>query len=211
MIIQGSEEWFAQRLGKVTASRLSDVLAKTKTGPSASRANYMAELIAERFSGNRVEKYVSPEMRWGTECEPLARAAYEAETSVLVREVGMIEHPSIAMAGASPDGLIGEDGVLEIKCPEPKTHIETVLSGDVPAKYIPQIQWQLACTERVWCDYVSFDPRVPNDLQLFIKRVPRDNALIKTYETEVINFLVELELRVSQINEWRQTKERKCA
>jgi putative phage-type endonuclease len=213
MIIQGSEEWFTQRLGKVTASRLADVLAKTKTGPSASRANYMAELIAERLSGVRSEKFVSAEMKWGTECEPLARAAYEAETGAFVCEVGMITHPAIPMAGASPDGLISDDGVLEIKCPETKTHFETILCGEVPTKYIPQIQWQLACTERAWCDYVSFDPRSPADLQLFVKRVPRDGELIKKYEAEVLSFLEELESRVSQLNAWRlsKTAERKCA
>lgn len=203
-VIQGSEAWFLQRLGKVTASRLADVLAKIKTGEAAARANYRAELVAERLTGKSTEGFTSPAMKWGTECEPLARAAYEAETGLLVVETGMVTHPAIAMAGASPDGLVGTDGLLEIKCPDTKAHIATILSGSVPSQYIPQMQWQMACTSRAWVDFVSFDPRMPADMQLYIKRVERDKALIGAYEREVEEFLEEVEQTVNQLIQWRK-------
>lgn len=203
-IVQGSPEWFAQRVGKVTASRLVDVVAKIKSGESASRAGYRAELVAERLTGKAAESFSSAEMKWGTDCEPLARAAYEAETGDLVEEVAMIPHPVIAMAGASPDGLVGFVGQLEIKCPNTKTHIDTILSGEAPAKYIPQMQWQMACCGRQWCDFVSFDPRMPADMQLFIKRVPRDDKLIAEYEAEVIKFLAEVDETVEKLRAWKR-------
>lgn len=201
-VIQGSPEWFAQRLGRVTASRLVDVLAKLKTGEAAARANYRAELVAERLTGKAAESFSNAAMKWGTDCEPLARAAYEAEFGVLVDEVAMIPHPSIEWAGASPDGLVGSDGLLEIKCPSTKTHIDTLLSGEAPSQYLPQMFWQMACTGRAWCDFVSFDPRLPADMQMFVQRVPRDNDLIVRYEQEVIVFLSEVGdtiLRLTQL------------
>lgn len=203
-VIQGSEAWFAQRLGKVTASRLADVVAKVKSGESASRANYRAELVAERLTGKQAEGFSNAAMKWGTDCEPLARAAYEAEFGVFVVETGMVHHPVIAMSGASPDGLVLADGTLEIKCPDTKTHIETVLSGKAPAKYMPQMQWQLACTQRAWCDFASFDPRMPSDMQLFVVRVHRDAALIAEYEAEVIRFLAEVDEIVDRLNKWKK-------
>lgn len=198
-VIQGSPEWFAQRLGKVTASRLVDVLAKVRSGEAASRAGYRAELVAERLTGKQQEGFTNAAMKWGTECEPLARAAYEAEFGLLVEEVGMIPHPAIAMAGASPDGLVSIDGLIEIKSPETKTHIDTMLSGEAPAKYIPQMQWQMACTGRAWVDFVSFDPRMPADMQMFVRRVLRDDNLIREYEAEVIRFLAEVDETVSRL------------
>ena len=171
---QRTEEWFAARLGKVTASRVADVIARTKTGYSASRENYMAQLICERMTGQKQESFTNAAMEWGTENEPLARAAYEAEKGVLVDEVGLLDHPFIPMAAASPDGLVSDDGMLEIKCPNTATHFDTLLKGDVPSKYIPQMQWQMACANRLWVDFVSYDPRAPEGLQLFIKRVERD-------------------------------------
>lgn len=198
-IIQGSPEWFAQRLGKVTASRLADVMAKAKAGEAAGRANYRAELVAERLTGKQQEGFTNAAMKWGTECEPLARAAYEAEFGLLVVETGMVEHPTIAMSGASPDGLVSIDGLLEIKCPETKSHIDTVLSGEAPAKYIPQMQWQMACTGRAWCDFVSFDPRLPPNVQMFVRRVLRDDDLIQTYEAEVRKFLAEVDSVVDRL------------
>jgi putative phage-type endonuclease len=198
-IIQGSPEWFAQRLGKVTASRLADVMAKVKAGEAAGRANYRAELVAERLTGKQQEGFTNAAMKWGTECEPLARAAYEAEFGLLVVETGMVSHPTIAMSGASPDGLVSIDGLLEIKCPETKSHIDTVLSGEAPAKYIPQMQWQMACTGRAWCDFVSFDPRLPANVQMFVRRVLRDDDLIQAYEAEVRKFLVEVDSVVDRL------------
>lgn len=203
-VVQGSVEWMESRLGKVTASRLVDVLAKVKSGEAAARANYRAELVAERLTGKQQESFTNAAMKWGTECEPIARAAYEAEYGLLVTEVAMIQHPRIPMAGASPDGLVAIDGLIEIKCPETKAHIDTILSGEAPAKYIPQMQWQMACTGRAWVDFVSFDPRMPDDMQMFVRRVLRDDDLIKTYEAEVIRFLDEVESTVNKLKAWKQ-------
>ena len=198
---QNTPEWFAARLGNVTASRVADVIAKTKSGYSASRENYMAQLICERMTNTVAESYSNAAMQWGTETEPLARAAYESFADVLVDEVGYIPHPIIERAGASPDGLVGLDGQIEIKCPNTATHIDTLLSETVPTKYITQMQWQMACTGRVWCDFVSFDPRLPDGLQLFVKRVERDAEYIAMLEQEVIKFLNELDEKIFKLNE----------
>lgn len=203
---QKSEEWFAARLGKVTASRIGDVMAKTKTGYSASRANYMAQIIVERMTGKQTEMFTNAAMQWGTDTEPLARAAYEAKNNVMVDEVGLIDHPDIAMSGASPDGLVGEHGMVEIKCPNTATHIETLLTGKIDEKYIYQMQWQMACTGRKWCDFVSFDPRMDEDLQLKIIPVKRDDELIKTIESEVIKFLFETAEKIRSLNSLKAPK-----
>jgi len=196
---QRTDDWFAARIGKVTASRVADVVAKTKSGYSASRDNYMAQLVCERLTGKPAESFSNAAMQWGTETEPLARAAYEAKMDVLVDEVGFIDHPSIVNSGASPDGLVGIDGLIEIKCPNTATHIDTLLSQTVPKKYADQIFWQMACTNRDWCDFVSYDPRLPPDLQLFIKRIPRDDKYIQLLEAEVIEFLTETAHKVAQL------------
>ena len=196
---QGTNEWKECRVGKVTASRVADVVAKTKSGYSASRDNYMAQLVCERLTGKPAESFSNAAMQWGTETEPLARAAYEAKMDVLVDEVGFIDHPSIVNSGASPDGLVGIDGLIEIKCANTSTHIDTLLSQTVPKKYADQIFWQMACTNRDWCDFVSYDPRLPPDLQLFIKRIPRDDKYIKLLEAEVIEFLTETAHKVAQL------------
>jgi putative phage-type endonuclease len=201
MIEQRSDEWFAARIGKVTASRVADVLAKTKTGYSASRENYMAQLVCERLTNQKADGFTSVAMQWGTETEPLARISYEVAQNVLVDEVGFVPHPSIIMAGASPDGLVGDDGLLEIKCPNTATHIETLLSQTVPGKYNTQMQFQMACTGRSWCDFVSFDNRLPAELQLFVKRVPRDNMYIRLMEEEIVKFLNELDIKIAQLME----------
>lgn len=207
MIEQGTPEWFQQRLGKVTASRVADVIAKTKTGYSASRSNYLAQLIVERLTGQPTESFASAAMQHGTNTEPLARLAYEAETGFMVTEVPMIDHPIIEMTGASPDGLVQIDGLIEIKCPNTATHIETLLSDEAPTKYKPQMQWQMACTNRNWCDFVSFDPRLPEDMQLFIKRVNRDDAYIAEVEAEVKTFLAEVDATVQKLIELRRGKQ----
>ena len=203
MIEQGTPEWFAQRCGKVTASRVADIIAKTKTGAAASRGNYMAQLVAERLTGQPAESFKSTAMQFGTETEPMARMAYETQIGMLVDEVAMIPHPTIEMSGASPDGLVGHDGLVEIKCPNTSTHIETLLDEKVPSKYVTQMMWQMACTGRAWCDFVSFDPRMPEDMQLFIKRVPRDNEKIASLETEVVKFLGELDDLLAKLLERR--------
>ena len=198
---QRSTEWFTARLGKVTASRVADVIAKTKTGYSTSRDNYMAQLVCERMTGTQGESYNNAAMQWGTDQEPLARAAYEAAKDVLVDEVGFVIHPTISNAGASPDGVVGEVGLIEIKCPNTATHIDTLLSDKVPSKYIPQMQWQMACTGSFWCDFVSFDPRMPEGLQLFIQRVDFDAEYVKMLEAEITGFLGELETKIENLKE----------
>jgi putative phage-type endonuclease len=204
MIEQGTPEWFAQRLGKVTASRVADIMAKTKTGVAASRGNYLAQLVAERLTGQSADTFKSGAMQHGTETEPQARMVYEAETGQIVTEVAMINHPTIEMSGASPDGFVGTDGLVEIKCPNTSTHIASLMADKAPSGYIPQMQWQMACTGRAWCDFVSFDPRMPDDMQLFIKRVPRDEVLIAEYEAEVIKFLAEVQETVDKLIQLRR-------
>jgi putative phage-type endonuclease len=191
-ILQGTQEWINIRLGKVTASRVSDVIAKTKTGMSSSRGQYAAELVVERLTGAPYQQYQNAAMSFGTETEPRARLVYAMMTDSEVQQVGFIHHPTIAMSGCSPDGLIGSDGLIEIKCPTSKTHIETLLSETVPAKYVTQMQWQMACSDRAWCDYVSFDPRLPGEMQLFVSRVRRDDAVIRDLATNVEVFLAEV-------------------
>ena len=204
---QKSEEWFTARLGKVTASRVADVIAKTKSGYSASRDNYMAQLICERLTGQQGESFTNAAMTWGTETEPLARSAFEAYADVMVEEVGFVPHPSIEMSGASPDGLVGLFGMLEIKCPNTATHIDTLLSQTVPGKYITQMQWQMRCCERQWCEFVSFDPRLPQDLQLFVKRVEFDPEYVAMLEKEVIQFLAELDDKVNKLTNLKAKNE----
>ena len=206
MMDQGSEEWFVARMGKVTASRVADILAKTKSGYSASRDNYLAQLVCERLTNEKTESFINSAMQRGTDIEPLARLSYEVNQNVLVDEVGFVPHPSIIMAGASPDGLVGDDGLLEIKCPNTATHIETLLSQTVPGRYNTQMQFQMACTGRSWCDFVSFDNRLPEELQLFVKRVQRDNMYIRLMEEEIVKFLNELDVKIAQLMEIKNVK-----
>jgi putative phage-type endonuclease len=198
-IAQGTPEWFAQRLGKVTASRVADVIAKTKTGYAATRANYMAQLIAERLTGEVAASFSNDAMRWGTDTEPEARTAYEFRTDAEVAEVGFIPHPTINMAGASPDGLVGADGLLEIKCPNTARHMDTLLGEPIAGKYVAQMQWQMACSGRAWCDFVSYDPRLPESMRLYVQRVKRDDARIAELEAEVRTFLAEIDRKVADL------------
>jgi putative phage-type endonuclease len=191
-LVQGSPEWSRIRLGKVTASRVADIVAKTKSGYSTSRANYAAQLIVERLTGTAQESFSSPAMQWGVDMEPEARAAYEYNRAANVELVGFVPHPIIADTGASPDGLVGTDGLIEIKAPLSATHIDTLLRRVVPGKYITQMQWQLACTGRQWCDFVSYDPRMPESMRFFCTRIDRDDAMIADLEREVIAFLNEV-------------------
>lgn len=199
-IVQGSPEWKALRCGKVTASRVADVVAKTKTGYSASRANYLAQLIAERLTGTPAETYTNAAMQHGVDTEPEARAAYEFYQGATVEQVAFVPHPKIDQAGASPDGLVGADGLVEIKCPNTATHLETLLGQAVPAKYIDQMQFQMACTGRQWCDFVSYDPRMPEHMRLFVRRVVRDEKRIDFLETEIAGFLLEMAVKLAELN-----------
>jgi len=178
---------------------VADVIAKTKSGYSTSRENYMTQLICERLTGKKQESFSNAAMDWGTETEPYARAAYEASKNVLVDEVGIIDHPFLPMCAASPDGLVSDDGMVEIKCPNTATHFDTLLAGKMPTKYMPQVQWQMACANRLWNDFVSFDPRAPEGLQLFITRIERDDKYIANLENEVHLFLTELEQRIATL------------
>lgn len=196
---QQTPEWFAARCGHVTASRVADVIAKTKSGYSASRANYMAQLIAERLTGTVAESYSNAAMQWGNEKEPEARELYEFQVDAEVEQTGFVLHPEIKMTGASPDGLVGDMGLVELKCPNTATHIETLISGSVPAKYVTQMQWQMACTERHWCDFVSYDPRLPAEMRLFVRRIHRDASMIDEHELEVIAFLADLDMKIGQL------------
>ena len=174
-LIQGSEEWFKIRLGKVTASRISDVVAQTKSGYGASRARYMGELIAETMTKTPTASYSNSAMQWGSDTEPEAAKAYAFITDFNLTEIGFVDHPTISNSGCSPDRLVGDDGLVEIKCPHTHTHIETLLDEKVPQKYLNQMLWQMACTERQWCDFVSFDPRMPVKIKFLLKGLSEIN------------------------------------
>ena len=199
MIEQGSPEWHQARLGKVTASRISDVAAKIKPGWGASRAKYMGELIAESLTHEPTPSYINAAMQHGTDTEPQAAAAYAFYTDAELELVGFVDHPKIDQAGCSPDRLIGKDGLVEIKCPQTSTHIDTLLGSSIPKKYIDQMQWQRACTKPKWCDFVSFDPRMPPETQLFIQRVERDKERIKDLEEMVVDFLAEMNEKIDRL------------
>ena len=207
MIEQRTEEWFQQRLGKVTASRISDVIAKTKTGVSTSRQNYLIQLVSERLTGKKGDSFVNQAMLDGIERESAARALYMLNRDVSVTEVGFFDHPVITNSGASPDGAVNAEeegkyaGLIEIKCPIETTHTNTLMSKSVPSKYIPQMQWQLACTGAKWVDFVSYNPNFPEELQLFVARVDRDDTYIGELEAEVIKFLDEVEQTIIKLKE----------
>ena len=189
---QGTDAWHQLRLGKVTASRMADVLSKGKSGESASRTKYRTELVVQRLTGLPSESFTNAAMEHGVRTEPMARIAYEVATGNFVEQVAFIDHPTIEWFGCSPDGLVG-NGLIEIKCPNSSTHIDYLMDDKPPSKYIPQMQCQMAVTGSRWCDFVSFDPRLPDDLQLFVVRLERDDEYIKAMEVEVEKFLSEVE------------------
>jgi putative phage-type endonuclease len=198
MIEQGTQEWLELRKGKVTASRVADILAKTKTGVSASRANYLMELAIQRVTGFIEESYTNAAMQWGKDNEGTARALYEAKADVFVDQVPFIDHPTVEGFGCSPDGLIGTDGLVEIKCPNSHHHWEYFKKNVPPQKYVIQMQAQMACTNTQWCDFVSYDPRMPERSQLLIVRVARDDSFINDVMIpEITTFLNEVEVEVN--------------
>lgn len=201
MILQGDPQWASARVGFVTASRIADMLAKTKSGWGASRANYAAELVAERLTGAPASRFVSDAMRWGIETEADARAAYEFRFDASLGPAAFVKHDLIEWAAATPDAFVGEDGLVEFKCPSTATHIGTLLSGAVADGYRLQMQWQMACTGRAWCDFVSFDPRMPEELRLFVRRFERDAKAIAEIETEVRTFLAEIDDTISSLRQ----------
>lgn len=199
--VQGTDEWHKLRLGKVTASRVADVLSKGKSGESASRRNYRIELVAQRLTGKPSEPFTNAAIEHGTATEPLARVAYKLKHNRDVIDIAFVEHPTIEWFGCSPDGLVGEDGLIEIKCPNTTTHLDWMEAGKAPSKHIPQMMAQMACTGRKYCDFVSFDPRLPEDLQLFVVRVKRDQEYIDNMEAEVKKFLNEVEETINKLKE----------
>ncbi|QZN96404.1 lambda exonuclease family protein [Symbiopectobacterium purcellii] len=191
---QRTDEWFAARCGNVTASRLSDVMAKTKSGYSASRQNYMAELICQRLTGKLESGFANAAMQRGTDLEPIAREMYLLnQFDAEVTEVGFIPHPGIVGFGASPDGLVGNDGLIEIKCPNTWTHLETIKTGKPKNQYLLQMHGQMMCTGRKWCDFVSYDDRLPPDLAYYQLRIHQDDKLVAAIEEALTQFLAELE------------------
>lgn len=197
---QRSPEWFAARCGKVTASRLYDVMVRAKSGYAASRQNYMAELICQRLTGKLEEGFTNAAMMRGTELEPVAREMYALnEFDAVISEVGLIDHPTIAGFAASPDGLVNDDGLIEIKCPNTWTHLQTLKTGVPKRQYLLQMHAQMMCTGRKWCDFVSFDDRLPPELAYFKTRINFDEVLAEEIEQEVVKFLTELETEIQNI------------
>lgn len=192
MILQTDPGWAAARVGCISASRMGDMLAKIKTGWGASRANYAAQLVAERLTGAPSENFVNGAMQWGLDKEPEARAAYEFRIDKRTGPAAWIAHPSLEWAGASPDGFVEDDGLVEFKCPNTATHIETLLGTGIPEKYRLQMQWQMACAGRQWCDFVSYDPRLPEQMRFYQRRFDREPETIAMLERESAVFLSEI-------------------
>lgn len=201
MVEQRSPEWFAARLGKVTASRVADVMAANKSGPAASRKNYMMELLCQRLTGRSEEGFVSSAMQRGTDLEPVARSAYEVEAGVMVEETSLILHPSGIAFGASPDGLVGADGLVEIKCPNTATHVEFLRTGKPDGRYLWQMAAQMECAGRAWCDFVSYDDRLPEPLQYRRVRIERDDKKIAEMMAGIRSFLDELDQLEVELSE----------
>lgn len=202
---QGTPEWLAMRAGKFTGSRFADLMATTRSGPSASRTNLIVTLALEILTGEPEQTYQNDAMRRGTELEPFARGAYEAHTGELVEQVAFIEHPTMPYVGVSPDGLLGSDGLIEIKCPASQAkHLAALRDGSHAAEYRWQIQGQLWVTGRQWCDAVSYDPRFPEGLQLAIHRVERDEKAIKALQDACITGRVEVQSIIAELRGMRE-------
>jgi len=204
MIKQGSAEWFAMRLGKITASRISDVISKGRSGESNGRADYKLDLALERHSGIKTESVSTFHMQRGVELEPHARLEYEVKTDTFVEQVDFVPHPTIKVGGASPDGLVDDDGLIEIKCPMRKNHVRYLLAGKPPAAYLPQMAWQLACTGREWCDFVSYHPDMPDNTKLFVVRYYRDEEYIAEIEAAVIKLDTEVAEIVRKLESYNE-------
>ena len=198
-VAQRTPEWFAQRVGKATASRIHHIITRTKTGWGAKREDYAADLVIELLTGLPAPSFKSPEMQWGIDNEAAGRDAYRATVFEEVTEAGFVIHPAISDAGASPDGYVGENGLVEIKCPKTSTHIEAITKEYIQPQYLTQMQFQMACTGRKWCDFCSYDPRMPEGLQLWVKRIERDDLFIAQTETMVKEFLAEVHATVEQL------------
>lgn len=203
---QGTPEWLEARLGIATASRFGDIMTTIKSGESSARKNYRAELTAERLTGVRTEGFKSAAMEWGSEYEPVARTAYELKTGLVTQTAGIFLHNKLR-AGASPDALIGEDGLLEIKCPNTATHLETLLTKKVPKLYYWQVMGQLWITGRNWCDFVSYDPRMPVNARMFVKRIFLDEDAIEDLEYSVEDFLTSVDEQVNFVKNYKENED----
>jgi putative phage-type endonuclease len=208
---QGSDAWRLARCGSLGASSIADALAKTRTGWGASRLQVMSRLVIERLTGVPQDTYQNAAMLHGIETEPEARAAYQFDAGVLVSQIGLATHPTITGTHASPDGLIEDAGLLEIKCPSGGTHLETLLGAPIAQKYLYQMQWQLACTGRAWCDFVSYHPAFPDAMRLHITRIKRDDRLIADLESQVREFLSELDAKLTALTARYGMPEREAA
>lgn len=199
---QGSEEWKQARLGHVTASNMAEVMSKGKgTGEAVGRYKYKVRLVAERLTMTAGESYTNAAMQWGIEQEQFACIAYEAQKETFVDKIGFVLHPDIKWLGVSPDRIVGHEGLIEVKCPNTTTHLDYLFENKVPAEYYKQIQCQLWVTGRQWCDFVSYDPRLPKRNQLLIVRTERDESLIKEMEAETLKFLAEVETLIIKLGE----------
>lgn len=204
---QRTDEWYSARCGQLGASQISKALAKGRAGAeSSTRRNLIAELVAMRLTGQAPDGFTSAAIQWGIDNEPIARASYEVLHGIDVEQEGWIPHPSIEWTGCSPDGLIGDDGLIEIKCPNTATHIDYLLGGVAPAEYHYQMLWQMECTGRKWCEFVSFDPRMPEDMQLFVVRFARDEDRIHEMRVGVTKFLSEVDDVISKLTAIRERK-----
>jgi putative phage-type endonuclease len=208
-LVQNTPEWLVHRVGLCTGSRVADVI-KRLTRKSGDRQagdyaqchyDYLWEVVIERLTGRAADSYVSPAMEWGIEHEAEARGVYEVRKDVMATPIGFAMHPTIEWFGASPDALVGEEGVLEIKCPNTSTHLAYLLGGEVPIEYVPQMMAEMACAERKWCDFVSYDPRLPHNLQFFCRRFHRNDELIAQMEAEVRTFLEDVILKMGELAE----------
>jgi putative phage-type endonuclease len=202
-IEQGSDEWFLMKLGKISGSRISDLLTEGRGGKeSLTKKKYRNELIRERLTGKRIPNFKTALMHRGIELEPLARSAYEHKFQMMVDQIAFIDHPTIAMAGCSPDGLINDDGLLEIKCPSPENHIDNLLNNGIQLdQYYDQVQWQLCVCQRSWCHLISFDPEMPEHLQIYCKLITLDDEWKQRAESAVIAFNAEIETILTQLKE----------
>ncbi len=200
LLEQGTDEWKMARLGHVSASNIAAVMSKGKdNSESTVRRTYKIKLVAERMTKKSQESFKNAAMEWGNEQEPFARMAYEAKTGNFVDKTGFWKHDTIQWLGVSPDGLVGDDGLIEIKCPNTTTHLEYIFDGVVPTEYRKQMQCQMWVTGRQWCDFVSYDPRMPEKNQLFVIRYERDDELIATMQQDVAKFLTEVQVIINQL------------
>lgn len=199
---QGSDKWKQARLGHVTASNMAEVMSKGKgTGEAVGRYKYKVRLVAERLTMTAGEYYTNAAMQWGIEQEQFACIAYEAQKETFVDKIGFVLHPDIKWLGVSPDRIVGHEGLIEVKCPNTTTHLDYLFDNKVPTEYYKQIQCQLWVTGRQWCDFVSYDPRLPKRNQLLIVRTERDESLIKEMEAQTLQFLAEVETLIIKLGE----------